>query len=59
MQLPDIPETDPLHTLLDELQRTLRDNRRFIRKLREDDADLDDGETPDQTEETEDDFEEL
>lgn len=53
-------ETEGIQILLEEIQRTISDNRQFLKKLKNDDADLDLEEKESDIRDTpEDDFEEL
>lgn len=53
-------ETVGIQILLEEIQRTISDNRLFLKKLKNDDADLDlEEKESDKMDTPEDDFEEL
>lgn len=56
----DAPESEGIQQLLAEVRRTLSDNQSFLKKLKDDDADLDaEDAIPSNTESAEEDFEEL
>lgn len=54
------PENEAIQKLLDEVRQTIHDNQRFLKRLRDDDAELESEENgPEGGEDAEEDFEEL
>jgi hypothetical protein len=56
----NVSETEGIQVLLEEIQRTISDNKQFLKRLKSDDADLEMAEElPMGTDDPEDGFEEL